>query len=275
MGAKTGLQQLKTLRDAPIPQGATGNVYDSLVHTPAIHSLIESIARWFPIEVDEIVTTAGEAARGIVARILEFFGDIVTRLPAMAMGLVIMVLSIYFFLADSRRLILYIRTHSVFDPIQTEVLIKNFVGMCRSVVLATVISGLAQSFLFSLACVAVGRDDVPLIGFLVFLASFIPLLGSAPVTFGVAIHELLLQDHKTIGIILLVVAGLVSIIDNFIRPVVLKGSANLHPLLAFIAAFGGLQVLGFSGVFLGPIIAGLFVVTLDNLMKGSNLSERL
>jgi predicted PurR-regulated permease PerM len=43
----------------------------------------------------------------------------------------------------------------------------------------------------------------------------------------------------------------------------LRGTVHLHPLVAFIAAFGGIQTLGFLGVFLGPILAAVFVAALD------------
>jgi predicted PurR-regulated permease PerM len=70
------------------------------------------------------------------------------------------------------------------------------------------------------------------------------------------------------GIAMLVMAIVIAAVDNFVRPLVLRGgSANLHPLLAFVAAFGGLQTFGFIGVFLGPIVAGLFVATVQILLN--------
>ena len=83
-------------------------------------------------------------------------------------------------------------------------------------------------------------------------------------TFGVGLYQFLM-GNTTSGVILLVTAVAVSVVDNVVRPVFLKGAANLHPLLAFVAAFGGLQTIGFIGVFIGPIIAGVFVVTLQIL----------
>jgi len=61
------------------------------------------------------------------------------------------------------------------------------------------------------------------------------------------------------GAVLLMSSVLTSLADNVVRPWVLKGGANLHPLMGFVAAFGGLQLLGLSGLFLGPIVAGLFL----------------
>jgi predicted PurR-regulated permease PerM len=132
------------------------------------------------------------------------------------------------------------------------------------VLLASVVSGAVQSLLETIVCVAVGVPNPLLIGLLVFLGSFVPVVGSAPVTFGIAVYQFLM-GHTAVGIILLVTAIVVSIVDNVVRPAFLKGSANLHPLLAFVAAFGGLQTLGFSGIFLGPIVAAVFVITIQIL----------
>jgi predicted PurR-regulated permease PerM len=87
-----------------------------------------------------------------------------------------------------------------------------------------------------------------------------------PITLGVAVHQFALGNEKS-GIVLGLAALMIGAADNLIRPIFLKGAANLHPLLAFVAAFGGLQTLGFLGVFLGPIVASLFIVTLKVLSQ--------
>jgi predicted PurR-regulated permease PerM len=98
-----------------------------------------------------------------------------------------------------------------------------------------------------------------LIGFLVFVTAFIPLVGSVPVTVSTA-GILLLTGHLTAGVFLSIMAVIVALIDNLARPFVLKGASNLHPLLAFAGALGGIQTMGFAGVFLGPILVGLAAV---------------
>jgi predicted PurR-regulated permease PerM len=90
-------------------------------------------------------------------------------------------------------------------------------------------------------------------------------VGSAPFTIGVTLQQFFI-GHQMEGMVMAGFAVLVGVIDNFVRPIVLKGGANLHPLLGFVAALGGLQTMGFSGVFLGPIIAGTFIT----LLKISN-----
>ena len=50
-------------------------------------------------------------------------------------------------------------------------------------------------------------------------------------------------------------AGLIGMMDNFIRAYVLHSDTKLHPLLAFISVLGGLQAMGLWGIFIGPIVA--------------------
>ncbi len=264
--AKNGLVEVRNIQlFSANPQG--GGFWENLVNLPGVRSLIERITHWFPVSVDELAAATQDFAKGTAIRIADFLGQLVTRLPGMFMALTIVVISIYFFLADGRRLIHYLRRNSFYNPQQTDRLLEALGGMCRSVILASVISGVVQAILEMLACLAVSVPNVALVGFLVFLASFVPLVGSAPVTLAVALQQLF-SGHTHAGVFLLVMVAVVAVVDNAIRPVVLRGHGNLHPLLGFVAAFGGLQTIGFLGVFLGPILAGLFVVVVQIVLQG-------
>lgn len=260
LGARAGIEQLHTLR--ALPHDAGGSFSSNLVNTPFISGLITRISGWFPVQAQELASGAEDLIVGLSTRLAELLGSLLTHLPSIVLGLVIMVVSTYFFLVDGRGIAGFIRKHSFFSPKQTEMFISSFTGVCRSVILATLVSGLIQALVFSIACVAFGVSSAALIGFIVFIASFVPLVGSAPVTLGIALSHLL-GGYQIGGVCLLLIAGVVSIIDNFIKPAFLKGSANLHPLVAFLAVLGGLQMLGFAGVFLGPILAALTMLMVE------------
>ena len=59
--------------------------------------------------------------------------------------------------------------------------------------------------------------------------------------------------------------AVVSTVDNIVKPVVLHGRSNLHPLLALLSVLGGIQVLGPIGIFVGPMVVA-FLQTLLNLL---------
>jgi len=186
----------------------------------------------------------------------------------MIVALVMAIVSLYFFLIDGRNLTAFVRRNSFFSPAQTGEFFSALGVMARSVVLASVASGLAQSLVFCLGMLIAGAANLGMVVFLVFLSSFLPLVGSAPVTFGVTLIAVF-SGKSDQAVILGISALLASLIDNVVRPMVLKGGANLHPMVGFIAAFGGLQVFGISGLFLGPIVAGMFMTVLRlNLRAG-------
>jgi predicted PurR-regulated permease PerM len=62
-------------------------------------------------------------------------------------------------------------------------------------------------------------------------------------------------------------AGVISLADNVIKPLVLHGQSNLHPLLALLSVLGGVQALGPIGILVGPMVV-VFLQTLLNIMHG-------
>jgi predicted PurR-regulated permease PerM len=59
---------------------------------------------------------------------------------------------------------------------------------------------------------------------------------------------------KTWGIVFLVWAIACGIMDNFVRPVLIRRGADLPLLLIFTGVIGGLLALGVIGLFLGPVV---------------------
>jgi predicted PurR-regulated permease PerM len=75
---------------------------------------------------------------------------------------------------------------------------------------------------------------------------------------------LLLTGETSRGIILIAVgAGGISLIDNFLRPILLSGRTQMNGLLVFISLLGGLAAFGLLGLVLGPIIMATTISFVD------------
>ncbi|MEO5970240.1 MAG: AI-2E family transporter [Bdellovibrionia bacterium] len=269
--AKSGLAQLQGWRKPVgiIPTvGGTG-LRDSFMNSAPVHNLLVSVTNLIPIEISDLMDTFQGLIDGVGSRMADLLGGVLGQVPGMLLGLLVMMVSIYFFMVDGRKLGRLIRKNTIFTSKETDRLLKTLSDTCRSVILAAVVSGAAQALLEVAGCIVSGTPNLLFIGFFVFLGSFIPVVGSSPVTLIVALQQFL-EGRKVAGMILLITALLIVMVDNLIRPLFLKGSAHLHPLVAFIAAFGGLQTMGFLGVFLGPIVAALFVTTAEMFMQQSS-----
>ena len=60
----------------------------------------------------------------------------------------------------------------------------------------------------------------------------------------------------------------VSSVDNFVRPIVIDRRANLNPGLILLGVFGGVYVLGFVGLFVGPVVLGVLTATVKTYVEG-------
>ncbi len=66
---------------------------------------------------------------------------------------------------------------------------------------------------------------------------------------------LLANGHWTKGVSLIVWGALViSTIDNFLRPKLIRNQTKLHELFVFFSVLGGISVFGLLGIVLGPVV---------------------
>ena len=60
---------------------------------------------------------------------------------------------------------------------------------------------------------------------------------------------------------------IVSSVDNVLRPWVVGGRVELHPLVLLFFIFGGVEAFGFLGLFLGPVVASVLTAVFDMLRE--------
>src|SRR5439155_16812121 len=100
------------------------------------------------------------------------------------------------------------------------------------------------------------------------IASFfalLPVVGTAAVWVPASIY--LLATGSWVKAIILAAWGafIVGTIDNVLRPYLISGRVQMHTLLIFFAVFGGVNVFGFLGLFIGPVILAVTLTLLSML----------
>jgi predicted PurR-regulated permease PerM len=153
------------------------------------------------------------------------------------------------------------------SPEQVARLYKNISDTIIANVYGILSVGVAQGVLVGVALRLIGMDSSLLLGLATGVASIIPVVGSALVWVPVTIY-LLATGSIGKGLFLLVYCVVVvSSIDNIVRPWVVGGRVELHPLVLLFFIFGGVEVFGFLGLFLGPVIASVLVALFDMLRE--------
>jgi hypothetical protein len=91
----------------------------------------------------------------------------------------------------------------------------------------------------------------------------VPFAGAVAVWVPVCLYLYFYQGHTVAAVGLALYGGIiVSQADNVIKPYVLHGQSNLHPLLALLSVLGGVQALGPIGILVGPMVVVFLQVLL-------------
>jgi len=98
--------------------------------------------------------------------------------------------------------------------------------------------------------------------------SMIPIVGPPIVWVPVALSFAFMGAWGKAAIITAVGAGVIGTADNILRPWIISGRVQLHPLLVFISLLGGAQAFGFLGLFIGPAALSVTIVIFEVLKQG-------
>ena len=143
---------------------------------------------------------------------------------------------------------------------QKKILTHELTQMIHAVIHVQFTTALLQGIIGGIAIWIFGIPNPIFLGFLMFILSFLPIIGSALVWIPCALW-LFLQGHTYASIGLLAFGFIVLInIDNLVRPKLIHNSTNLHPVFVFLGVLGGHKAFGFSGILLGPIVLLMLTV---------------
>src|SRR6185369_16870293 len=123
---------------------------------------------------------------------------------------------------------------------------------------ASVIGGgavaLSQGILAGFGFWALGIPSPLLWGVATLFFSFIPLVSAAGIWVPAAIILLLRGSWMYAAILAIYGTLVISLVDNVLRPILIGDATKLHTLLIFFSILGGLQVFGFLGLVMGPVV---------------------
>ncbi|MEP7060796.1 MAG: AI-2E family transporter YdiK [Betaproteobacteria bacterium] len=122
----------------------------------------------------------------------------------------------------------------------------------RAVALGVVVTAVAQSVLAGVGLAIAGVPNAVLLTAVMFVLC-LAQIGAVPILAPAAIW-LFWKDAGAWAVFLLVWCVIVSALDNFLRPVLIRRGADLPLLLVMVGVIGGLLAFGIVGLFIGPVV---------------------
>lgn len=213
-----------------------------------------------PLDIER--TVAGWISRGLTPVAV----STTQFLAQLALGTLVMVVALYFFLADGPQMIRQAMKLSPLDDRYEQQMVEEFGNVCRAVVMATLVSAFVQGILMGLGLYFAGFEAIFLLTVLTMLVAMIPFVGTVAVSVPSCLWLYFHENRSLAAVVLAVYAlGFVANVDNFIKPWILHGRSNLHPLLALLSVLGGVQAMGPIGIFVGPMVVAFFHALLKML----------
>ncbi|HEY8132617.1 MAG TPA: AI-2E family transporter [Thermoanaerobaculia bacterium] len=240
-----------------------------------ISGRLQWVRRWIP-SFDPSSVSPQKLVLPVVGQISNWVarngGALIGGLAGVLVGFFLFVLSTYFFYVEGETIM---KELVILSPLPTRY-DEEFTSQFKNVIDATfrghVLTGLAQGVVTTIGLLIAGVPAWLFWGAVATVMSLLPLVGAAAVWVPAAIY---LYAAAAMGKaaywqpIFLTIWGVavVSVVDNIVRPLVMRGKSQLPAIPLLIAVLGGLQAFGFVGLVIGPLVFSLLMSVIDIYKK--------
>jgi len=228
---------------------------------------LEFVGRWIDLSHYDVHAIIADNAQKVSLFLVGLGTDILRNLASFTVDSLITFVILFFFFREGKDWATRAGRLTPLSEEQVAHLYRNISDTIIANVYGILTVGAAQGALTGIAMRIVGMNSSLLLGLAAGFCSIIPVVGSAIVWAPVAIY-LLLTGAVWKGVFLLI-WGLVvvSSIDNFLRPLVVAGRVELHPMVLLFFILGGVEAFGFLGLFLGPVVASVLAAVFRMLRE--------
>lgn len=232
---------------------------DKILQHPGIKKIVYKILSLFNMSEGDfqkaIANNISQMGGQSVSIIKSGLGNVATA----AMDFVFMLLSVFFFLEDGPYFLEKFSNYMPFSKKEREKLMKQV----RDIVVSTIYGGITvaivQGLIGGITLSLLGVHSPVVWGIMIFITSFIPLFGTF-IVWGSIAGYLFFQGLFLKGVILIMVGIFgISMADNILRPLIIKGKVQMPTLVIFFGILGGIKLFGFIGFIMGPLVLALFV----------------
>lgn len=171
----------------------------------------------------------------------------------------LMLFIMFYFYVDGQRIVNRLIRWSPLKDEYERILIDKFVTVSKGTLKGILVIGVIQGVIGAILFWAVGLRSPVFLGSLMIFASVVPAVGTAIVWVPVALLFVVQGKFVLALVVAAVGGGVIGMVDNLIRPILVGKDIKMHDLLVLLSTLGGLGLFGLSGFVIGPIIASLFL----------------
>lgn len=216
-----------------------------------------------------VIEQSQNTMRALLDRSVGLVGNIISTI----VKAFFVVFTMYYLFRDGDKIVKALPTVLPLKRDQSEAIIARTGQVISASVYGVVAIAMIQGALGGLAFWVLGVPSPTLWAVILTFVCMIPIAGSFFVWVPIAIY-LVLTGHWTKAVLLALWGTFViSTIDNFLRPKLMRQYTKLHELFVFFSVLGGMQVFGLLGIVMGPVVLAL-TLGLLNTFRPQSLREQ-
>ena len=207
-------------------------------------------------QVQARVSQAVSSSASVVARrALSIGANAAAFLLAFGVGLYVA----FFLLRDGEKLGPAVVRTLPLEPAVAERLTAKFVSVVRATVKGSGIVALVQGTLGAVTFWIVGLPAGLLWGMLMAVAALVPAVGPAIIWAPVGVYLLATGAIWQAVVVILSGVLVIGLVDNILRPILVGRDTGIPDWLVLVTTLGGINLIGLSGIVIGPLVAALFI----------------
>lgn len=232
-------------------------------------AIVDTLPSWLPF-ADALVEHRAaliERTQAIVDQVETLVVDTLSRATqgtfAFLLYLFVMLYAIFYFLIHGPALLKLTSEHLPLAFKHQREIAERGIAVTRATLRSVLIIGTIQGVLGGIAIALAGLEGAVFWGLGIAVASTIPVVGTALVLAPASAVLFIRGDVGAALMLAAFAAVVVGGIDNVLRPYLVGHSARLPDLLVLVSTLGGLAMFGATGIIVGPVLAGLFLTSLN------------
>ena len=194
-----------------------------------------------------------EAARTILGSLASLGQKAFLGALGTVIGFLLMLFILFFAIRDGRAMFAALGELVPMSQHDKQRLFSHLASVLRAMVYGTGVTAIVQGILVGIGFAIVGLPSPIVFGVLAALLALVPMAGT-PVVWVPAVIVLAVQQRYYAALFMLAWGTFVVTIDNFLRPWLVSGRAQVSTLTVFIGVLGGVAAFGPIGIFLGPLV---------------------
>lgn len=193
--------------------------------------------------------------------------NFIFSIPRRLLGIFLTFFITFFLLRDGEEVLKKLESATPLEKKQRDRIFKQLHEVTRAITYGFFVVAIIEGILGAITFKLFGVSSPIIWGVVIGILALIPFIGAAIIWIPAVIIQLF---HNNPGAAIGITIGglIISSIDTFIKPKIIGKKAAVHPILIILGFLGGIKLLGFIGIIIGPLILALLVTFIKMYKKG-------